>query len=98
MPDDELIDKAIDEAIARTEKTDDEVKKRRPKPFRYLTQEEIKEILDQDSLERMSVMKPPEAPKIVAENVFILGMGDIDAIESIVQRHEASRKFKEKQL
>ena len=37
---DELVEKVIDEALENPDK-DEELKKRRPKPFRYLNKEEI---------------------------------------------------------
>jgi hypothetical protein len=34
------------------------------------------------------------APKIVEDTMAIVGLGDVDAIESVIRKHEASRKFK----
>jgi len=98
MTDDELINKAIDEAIAEATDTEEELKKRRPKQpsFRYLTDEESKIELNKETVEQVSVMTPPEQPKVTVDDVFILGMGDMQTIENIVRRHEASRKFRDK--
>jgi len=97
MSPDNLVDEAIDEVIANSEKTDDELKKRRPKQpsFRYLTNDEIKEELDKVDIEHVSVMKPATAPKIVADDVFTLGIGgDMQTVEDIIKRHQTSRKFR----
>lgn len=94
---DNLVDEAIDDVIAKSEKTDEELKKRKPKQpsFRYLTNDEIKEELDKTDIERITVMKPATAPKIVADDVFTLGIGgDMQTIEDIIKRHQTSRKFR----
>jgi len=92
---DDLVDKAIDQALNKVDKDTEEIKKRRPKPFRYLSPEEIKEELSKKET-TFSVMKEQNAPKIVDEQLAILGLGDIDKIENVLQKHEASRKFKDK--
>ena len=51
MPDDETveesIEKVINQSLSKNDLSDDEIKKRRPKPFRYITdEEEIKKELD----------------------------------------------------
>lgn len=97
MPIDNLVDEAIDEIIAKTEKNEDDLKKRRPKQpsFRYLTNDEIKEELEKTDIERISIMTPASSPKIVAEDVFTLGIGgDMQTIEEIIKRHQTSRKFR----
>jgi len=94
---DTLVDEAIDDAIAKSERTDEELKKRKPKQpsFRYLTNDEIKEELEKTDIERISVMKPANAAKIVADDVFTLGIGgDIQTVEDIIKRHQTSRKFR----
>jgi len=97
MPDeenvDELVDKLINEVLAKSEKEDEEIKKRAPKPFRYLTdQEEIKAELAQAT--PISVMRKPFTENFVEDELAILGLGDIDTIENVIRKHEASRKFK----
>jgi len=99
MTDDELIERAIDEALARFEISDEHIKRRKPQhpPFRYLSPQESKEELEKETIERISVMTAPNTPKVTVDNVFVLGMGgNIDAIENIIRRHQESRKFKEK--
>ena len=97
MPIDNFVDEAIDEIIAKSEKSEDDLKKRKPKQpsFRYLTNDEIKEELEKTDMEHISVMKPADAPKIVADEVFTLGVGgDIQTVEAIIKRHQTSRKVR----
>ena len=94
---DELVDKAIDEALARSKKNIDDINERKPKPFRYITdQEEIKAELSSFQKPPLSVMKAPSSTEIFEGNIAILGLGNIDVIENVIKRHEASKKFIEK--
>jgi len=86
---DEIVDKAIDEAL---ENSDEEIKKRRPKPFRYLKKEEIQDELSPAEPVSISVMKEPTTPQIVEDNYAILGLGDIETIENVLKKHKASKK------
>ena len=93
---DELVDKAIDEALAKAGRDIEEIKKKRPQPFRYLTnEEEIQAELSQQETPA-SVMNESPTAKIVQDQLAILGLGDVDTIENVIKRHEATRKFKEK--
>ena len=88
---------AIDQVISKSEKNEDDLKKRRPKQpsFRYLTNDEIKEELAKADIENISIMKPASSPKIVANDVFTLGIGgDMQTVEDIIKRHRTSRKFR----
>jgi hypothetical protein len=89
----DLVDRTINEAMLRHEIEDDDVKKRKPKPFRYLTdKEEMKAELEK--IAPVSVMKSPNAPRIIDDSrLTILGLGDIQAIENVIKKHEVSRKF-----
>jgi hypothetical protein len=90
----EEVNKAIDEILLKPD-TKPEIKKRKPQPFRYLTNpEEIKSVLEEFDESQVTVMKEPTAPKIVEDTMAIVGLGDVDAIESVIRKHEASRKFK----
>jgi len=90
---DELVDRAIEEALIRSDKEDEEVKKRRPKPFRYLTDpKEIKAELSSNQ-QSVSIMEKSPAAKIYDKKVAILGLGDVDTIENVIKRHEASRRI-----
>lgn len=93
---DELVDKAIDEAIARVEKDNEDIKKRRPTPFRYLTdRKEIQAELGSE-VPSISTMKKSTTIRIVDDQLAIVGLGDIQTIENVLKRHKATRKFKEK--
>lgn len=60
---DEIINKLIDEALAKSEKDIDDIKKKKPEPFRYLTnREEIKAELAQQT--SISIMKKSTSTKI----------------------------------
>ena len=99
MQDDEtiedLVDKTLNEAMVKHEIEDDDVKKRKPKPFRYLTdKEEIKAELEK--VATFSVMKAPNAPKVFDDSrITILGLGDTQTIENVIKKHEISKKFRE---
>jgi hypothetical protein len=99
MPEDETVEESIDrvinQALSKNDLSDDEIKKRRPKPFRYLTDEdEIKKELEAEQQE--TVMRGPDQPNISANQWQTLGLGDMQTIESVIQKHQMSRKFKEK--
>lgn len=90
----DLVDRTINEAMQKHDIEVDEVKKRRPKPFRYLTdKEEIKAELEKIST--VSVMKATGAPRVVDDKFAILGLGDIQTIENVIKKHEISRSFKD---
>ena len=90
---DELVEKVIDEALENPDK-DEELKKRRPKPFRYLKKEEIQDELSPEEQVSVSVMKEPTETQIVEDNYAILGLGDVETIENVLKRHKASKKSK----
>lgn len=99
MTDDESIEKAVDEVLARFEISDEQINRRKPQQpsFRYLSPDESKVELEKETIEQVSVMTKSDTPKVAVDNVFVLGMGsDIDAIEDIIRKHQESRKFKDK--
>lgn len=92
---DDLVDKAIDEVISRAEARDEDIKKRKPKPFRYLTDnEDIKAELTKEEIVPVTIMEDTPAAKIVQDKLAILGLGDVETIENVIKKHQASRKFK----
>lgn len=92
---DKLVDRVIDEAITRAESRDEDVKKRKPKPFRYLTdEEEIQAELTKEESVPVTVMEESPAAKIIEDKLAILGLGDVETIENVIKKHEASRRFK----
>jgi hypothetical protein len=91
----ELVDRAIDEVLSKQNGPGDDLKKRRPRPFRYLTGEEAQIELE-NQMQQFSVMKEDLSPKILEDKFCVLGMGDISTIENVLKKHEASRLFKNK--
>ena len=92
---DELVDKVIDEALTKAGKDIEDIKKKKPKPFRYITdREEIKAELAKET--PISVMKKSTTAKIVKDQLAIIGLGDVDTIENELRKHEASRRFRGK--
>ena len=92
---DDLVERAIDEVISRAESRDEEIKKRRPKPFRYLTdKEDIEAELSEQERNHVTVMGDSPAANIVENKLAILGLGDVETIENVIRKHQASRKFK----
>jgi hypothetical protein len=99
MTDNESIEKAVDEVLARFEISNEQINRRKPQQpsFRYLSPDESKVELEKETIENVSVMTKPGTPKVTVDNVFELGMGgDMNAIENIIRKHQESRKFKEK--
>ena len=71
----------------------DEIEKRKPKPFRYVSEpNEIHKILDH-SFDKPSVMTDEEnTVNILRENFETeLSVGDVDSIEQVVQKHVTKR-------
>jgi len=92
----ETIEELVDRLISGIDDRD-EIKKRKPKQpsFRYLTDEdEIKEVLTENQTPDASVMQKSPKIKIVDEQLAVIGLGNVEKIENIIQRHQASRKFK----
>ena len=96
MPDNESIDELVDEIINELKDENKEIEKRKPKPFRYLSIDEAKEELKEQEKTNISIMKTTETPTILPEELCVLGLGDMETIENILQRHEASRKIIER--
>jgi len=87
------IDDLVDEILKKTD-TDKDIKKRKPKPsFRYLKdEEEIKSAL-LDEEKQITFMKNPNKIELFNEEIFKVGMGDVETIENIIKKHEVSRKI-----
>ena len=92
----DLVDKAINEAILKSESKDEDIEKRKPKPFRYLTDEEIKKELSINSFGPASVMKSNHTPMVIKNDINIISLGDVNAIENIISRHQKIRMIREK--
>ena len=93
---DRSIEELVDRLLTGVDSIED-LKKRRPKQpsFRYLRdKDEIQAVLFENPMqEDVSVMKTREVLKIVDENLAIVGIGNVEAIENIIKKHQASRKM-----
>jgi len=92
---DESVSREIDDLIARLDcNGKDELEKRKPKPYRYLTDErEIKRLLELEEKNYYSVMNNSKKPLIVNDYLSVSGLGDTQTIEKVIRKHEASRKI-----
>ena len=88
----ELVDRTINEVLKNKGKPEDELKKRQPKPFKYLSDEEVQAELTDTPLQ-FSVMKRDSKPNIVNDKFCILGLGDVETIENVLKKHGVSKKF-----
>jgi len=88
----ELLDRVINEVLSKEEKPNEDIKKRKPKPFRYLTDEEAQVELAKQSIQS-SVMKKESKLKIFEDKFCILGLGDVETIENVLKKREVSKKF-----
>ena len=90
----ESIDDLVDEILNESQEKPDGIKKRRPKPFRYINdKKEIKSILSEAEKQR-TIMKNPNKTELFNEEIFKVSMGDIKTIEDIIKKHQVSRKIK----
>lgn len=94
---DTSIEELVDRLITTTDNEED-LKRRKPKQpsFRYLRdKDEIQAALSENPLQDdVSVMKTRQVLKIVDDNLAIVGIGNVEKIENIIQKHQASRKIK----
>lgn len=97
MPLEENIEELVDRLLTSLE-TDEEIKKRKPKPFRYVTdKKEIQELLSESETttqqDTTTVMRTTGKHKIVDEHLAVVGIGDVETIENIIRKHQVSRKI-----
>lgn len=92
---DKAVDEAINEVIAKVETDVDEIKRRKPKPFRYLTdEEEIQREITTEKTVPFSVMRMYEESKMLESDECVAGLGDVEKIEKIIKKHEKSRRLR----
>ena len=73
----------------------DEMERRKPKPFRYVTDEwEVKDILEMETQKDFSVMKIPDDSNLSVNSGQITSLGNGKRIESIIKKHEVLRGVK----
>lgn len=70
----------------------DEMERRKPKPFRYVTDEcEVKDILEMETQKDFSVMKIPDGSGISFDDGQITSIDNRKRIETILKKHEVLR-------
>ena len=93
----ELVDKAINDAMLKNDSKDEDIEKRKPKPFRYLTDDEVRKEFSIQNLGPASVMKTTLTPTIIENDVTIISLGDVNTIENVIKRHQKIRMLKNNQ-
>ena len=84
---------SIDDPIDMAELGEDEIKKRRPKPFRYIDNErEIQEELEIDKTPQFTLMKVPDEAKITMNEGRLANLENAEKIEDIIKKHEGNRR------
>ncbi len=84
---------SIDEPIDMAELGEDEIKKRRPKPFRYIDNErEIQEELEIDKTPQFTLMKVSDEAKITMNEGRLANLENAEKIEDIIKKHEGIRR------
>ena len=71
----------------------DDLEKRRPKPFRYIS--DLSELSDIDEPLSASVMNTNSeemVKKLMEQFDSVVGVGDVNAIERVIQKHEKRNK------
>ena len=96
------IDNMVDEILTKSEGQkrnveDVQVENDTTMPYRYITDEdEIRSILRPIGQRPMgNIMHVPKEAKMVDGIECLSGLGDTVTIENVIQRHIASRKFKD---
>ncbi len=84
---------SIDEPIDMAELGEDEIKKRRPKPFRYIDNErDIQEELEIDKTPQFTLMKVSDEAKITMNEGRLANLENAEKIEDIIKKHEGIRR------
>jgi hypothetical protein len=87
----EITKKYSSDSIKNSDK--DDLKKRRPKPFRYVTN--LSEVYDGDELLSETVMTTKAdatVKKLMEQFDSVVGIGDVSTIERVLQKHEKRNK------
>ena len=87
----EMTKKSDNESIDANQKED--LEKRRPKPFRYISDlSEISEIDEPLSTTVMNTSSHDMIKKLMEQFDSVVGVGDVTAIERVIQKHEKRNK------
>jgi len=84
---------SIDEPIDMAELGEDEIKKRRPKPFRYIDNErEVQEELEIGKTPQFTLMKVSDEAKITMNEGRLANLENAEKIEDVIKKHEENRR------
>ncbi len=84
---------SIDEPIDMAEHGEDDIKKRRPKPFRYIDNErEIQKELEIDKTPQFTLMKVSDEAKITMNEGRLANLENAEKIEDVIKKHEGNRR------
>ena len=84
---------SIDEPIDTAELGEDEIKKRRPKPFRYIDNErDTQEELEIDKTPQFTLMRTSDETEITMNEERLANLENAGKIEDIIKKHEGIRR------
>jgi len=84
---------SIDEPVDMAELGEDEIKKRRPKPFRYIDSErDVQEELEIDKTPQFTLMRTSDETEITMNEERLANFENAEKIEDIIKKHEEIRK------
>jgi len=84
---------SIDEPIDMAELGEDDIKKRRPKPFRYIDNErEIQEEFEIDKTPQFTLMKVSDEAKITMNEGRLANLENAAKIKDVIKKHEGNRR------
>jgi len=84
---------STDESVNIMEDDRDDLNERRPKPFRYIDNEDdIKKELETGKITNFSVMTAPGEAKLATSEERLSNLENADKIEDIIKKHEGIRK------
>jgi len=84
---------SIDESIDMAERGEEDIKKRRPKPFRYINNEhDMQEELQIDKTPQFTLMKKSDGAEITMNEERLANLENAEKIEDIIKKHEGIRR------
>ena len=84
---------SIDEPIDMAELGEDDIKKRRPKPFRYIDNErDTQEELEIDKTPQFTLMRTSDETEITMNEERLANLENAEKIEDIIKKHEGIRR------
>jgi hypothetical protein len=84
---------SIDEPIDMAELGEDDIKKRRPKPFRYIDNErDIQEELEINKTPKFTLMITSDETEITMNEERLSNLENAEKIEDIIKKHEGIRR------